>query len=200
MACSIKQALWHSCRQKTCCAFYTVFPTGLDIWRIATTLHVPPWVFTTPVPAAADAPDGFALDHSDQRFRTALTKVPVKGKRPAPCVFLMHTADGFARCGLGELRPSPCHSFPAILINGVLYLMNDGGCTCRTWSLSDVDIDCETTLVGEELRTREMDYKVVANWNAYVSRAADEEVFTYPDFCRYLLDIYTQLAAQEAKG
>jgi hypothetical protein len=78
--------------------------------------------------------------------------------------------------------------------------MNDGGCTCRTWSLSDVDIEHETGLISEEIRAREMYYKVVANWNEYVRRTTSEEVVSYPDFCRYLLDIYTQLSARESKG
>lgn len=191
MSLSTKEAICLSCKQKSCCSFYTVFPTGLDMWRIATTLRVPPWAFTEPVSAPEDAPDGLALDGSDRRFRVALAKRSPKRKRPASCVFLIHLADGSARCALGELRPSPCHSFPSMLINGVLYLMNDGGCNCHTWSLSEVDIEQETALVMKELRAKEVYYRVVFNWNDYVGYAAGEEGFSYPDFCRYLLDIYT---------
>jgi Fe-S-cluster containining protein len=191
MTTSTKEALWLGCKEKTCCSSYTVFPTGLDIWRIATTLRVPPWAFTTLVPAEEGAPDGLVLDRSGQHFRVALAKVPAEGEKLSPCVFLMHFPDGTARCGLGNLRPSPCHSFPSRLIDKVLYLVNDGGCTCRKWLLSEVDIEEETAVVMAEKHAREAYYKVVANWNEYVRRATGDEGFSYPDFCRYLLDIYT---------
>src|SRR5215203_5179051 len=187
MTTSTKEALWLSCKDKTCCSFYAVFPTGLDIWRIATTLRVPPWAFTTLVPAEEGAPDGLVLGRSGQHFRVALAKVPAKGKKLSPCVFLMRLTDGTARCGLGELRPSPCHSFPSLLIDSVLCLMNDGGCTCRKWSLSEMDIGEETAVVMAEKHAREVYYEVVANWNEYVRQATRDESFSYRDFCRYLL-------------
>ncbi len=199
MPLSTKETMWLSCKDKSCCSFYTVFPTGLDIWKIATTLHVPPWSFVTLFPAGDDALDGFMVDQSGKRFRLALAKATVKDEG-APCIFLMHMADGFARCGLGEIRPNSCHSFPSILINGVIYLQNDGGCTCRKWSLSDVDIVQESVLLSNEMQDREMYYKVVANWNEYILRAVRGEIFSSKDFCRYLMDIYTQLSVKEPKG
>ena len=195
MPLSMKDTMWLSCREKSCCSFYIVFPAGVDIWRIATALQVPPWSFTTMVPAPQEALDGFKLARSGRRFRAALAKAPGPGNDAAPCVFLMHAADGSARCGLGDLRPSPCHSFPSVLISRVLYLMNDGGCTCRSWSLSDVDIEEETVVVSREMRAKATYHKVIAHWNEYVDRVAGEEIFSFADFCRYLLDVYTQLSA-----
>jgi Fe-S-cluster containining protein len=195
MAASAKEHLWLSCREKTCCSFYNVFPTGHDIWRIATQLRMPPWSFTTPLQAAAEAEDGIVLSPDGSRFRVALAKQTTEEPFP-PCVFLMKLSHDAARCGLGELRPRPCHSFPSMLADGLLYLMNDGGCSCRTWSLADVDVDHETELLAEEQRERIIYQKVIASWNEYVSGTGDVNL-SYRDFCRYLLDIYTSINEQE---
>ncbi len=119
------------------------------------------------------------LDRSGQHFRAALAKVPTEGKKLSPCIFLMHFPDGTARSGLGKLRPSPCHCFPSLLIDNVLYVMNDGGCTCRKCTLSEEDIEEERAVVMAERLVREAYYKVVANWNEYVRRAMSGESFSY---------------------
>jgi len=193
-----KEALWLSCAAKFCCSYYTVYPTGADIWRIASALQIVPWEFTEPVPAEKDAPDGFMLDATGVRFRPALQKQPSQGPNPAPCAFLLRLEDGTARCGLGDLRPASCHTFPSFLINDTVCLKNDGGCTCRRWTLADVDIDEERNALLAEAREREEYTNVVRDWNGFVQTAPQGETFDYADFCRYLLDAYTQRAGSAA--
>jgi Fe-S-cluster containining protein len=185
-----KEGLWLSCAAKSCCSYYTVYPSGADIWRIATTLQILPWEFTEPVPAEASAPDGFMLDATNCRFRAALRKQEWQGSGAAPCAFLLRLYDGAARCGLGDLRPAPCHTFPSFLVNNTLCLKNDGGCTCRRWALTDIDIDEERNGLVAEARDRRHYMEVVHDWNAFVQSAPKGETYEYPDFCRYLLDAY----------
>ncbi len=112
---------------------------------------------------------------------------------PAPCTFLIHTPDGTARCGLGDLRPAPCHTFPCSLIDGEIRLTN-GMCSCRTWTPDDIDVERETALLRAEATARETYHRVVASWNDYVRTSPDDERFEFPDFGRYLLDAYAQIA------
>ena len=190
---SLKESMWLSCPTKTCCSYYTVYPTGFDIWRISHELQVAPWTFTRAVPAEA-APDAFALDDSEKRFRLALQKVTKKSRGLAPCVFLLRLNDGTARCGLGEMRPDPCQSFPALMMDGRVYVRNDGGCRCRTWSLSEVDVHRESQLLAREQKAQETYCRVIANWNEFAVRYPSDSALDYRDFCRFLLDIYTQLS------
>jgi Fe-S-cluster containining protein len=174
------------CREKTCCTYYAVYLTGDEIVRVARTLDAPPWSFTMAVPAVP-AVDAFALDHTAQRYRAALTKLPADdaGER---CIFLLRLSEGTARCGLGESRPAPCRTFPVELHEGALRVSAEG-CTCRAWSLDDVDPEAERASLLAESRARDEYAGFVRNWNAYVA-AAGTERFAYPDFCRFLLDQY----------
>jgi Fe-S-cluster containining protein len=136
---------------------------------------------------ADSADDAFALDHSALRYRAALTKLPDVAERER-CIFLLRLADGPARCGLGESRPIPCRTFPVELHEGDLRV-SAAGCTCRTWSLDDIDPEGDRALLQTESRARVEYAGFVRNWNAYVDAAGTEQ-FSYPDFCRFLLDQY----------
>jgi len=190
---SLKESLWLSCGAKTCCSYYTVYPTGFDIWRISQELQVAPWTFTRAVAAEA-APDAFALDGSERRFRLALQKVTKGSRGLAPCVFLLRLNGGTARCGLGEMRPAPCQSFPSLMVDGRVYVRNDGGCSCRTWSLAEIDVQRESDLLASEQKAQETYCRVIANWNQFAVRYPSDSALDYRDFCRFLLDIYTELS------
>lgn len=174
------------CREKTCCTYYAVYLTGDEIVRIARMLGASPWAFTIAVPSES-APDAFALDRSPQRYRAALTKLPDDAERER-CIFLLRLSDGTARCGLGESRPTPCRTFPVELHEGSLRVFADG-CTCRSWSLEDVDAEAERALLQDDARARDVYAGLVRNWNAYVE-ATEIEGLSYPDYCRFLLDQY----------
>ncbi|MGA2393728.1 MAG: hypothetical protein ABSH03_10305 [Candidatus Lustribacter sp.] len=168
-----------------------MYLTGGEIVRVARMLDTPPWTFTIAVPAADPADDAFALDRSTLRYRAALTKLP-DGDARERCIFLLRLADGTARCGLGESRPAPCRSFPTELHDGALRV-SAAGCTCRTWSLDDIDPEGDRALLLDEARARADYAGLVRNWNAHVTAAAGSERFAYADFCRFLLDQYSRV-------
>jgi len=189
-----KEATWLACKQKSCCYAAFVLPSGRDIWRISRTLDMPPWAFVVYFQSPEPRPDAFMLDPAGPRFRLALAKQRSRRtKTPPPCIFLLRTRQGHHRCGLGDLRPVVCKSYPAELVSGVLCLRNDGGCTCRAWSLTDVEIAEETALV-EERQAGYAEYcAVIARWNALVASAPPEASFTFFDFCQYLLEAYDEI-------
>jgi len=184
-----KEERWLACARKSCCRDTIVYPSGTDIYRISTTLLVPPWDFTVALPAPDTAEDGFALDRTNARYRAALAK----SESTQACTFLIFALDDAARCGLGALRPGPCHSFPSYLDGGEVKLMQ-GVCSCRTWTVDDVDVDLERDLLLAQARERETYKGVIGSWNAFVARAGDEGPYEYSDYCRYLLDAYAQMA------
>ena len=135
------------------------------------------------------------LDHSGQMFRLALAKQATRRKKtPGPCTFLLRTRGGFHRCGLGDLRPLVCKSFPSDLMAGVLCVRNDLGCTCRTWALADVDIAEERALVEAREEEAAEYHEVVAHWNAIVASASPDERFSFIDYCAFIMDAYDEIA------
>ena len=199
--CTRKEATWLACKQKACCYSALVVPSGRDVWRIARTLQAPPWTFVLYFAAPVPRADAFILDHSGQPFRLALAKQRRQRRKSLPpCIFLMRTRQGYHRCGLGELRPLVCRTFPADVVAGVLYMRADGGCTCREWSLADADIAEEQALMG----ARQADYAeycgVVARWNAQVRATPAGTSFTFFDFCDFLLTAYDALGVPAETG
>ena len=191
-----KEAIWLACKPKTCCYTAFVIPTGRDVWRICRALNTTPWSFLIYFKAPRPGGDSFVLDKSGQHYRIALTKKPSRRKKtPPPCIFLLRTRNGYHRCGLGDLRPQVCHSFPSKLVSDVLCMNNDAGCTCRKWALADVDIAEETALV----KTHQVDFleygQVVAHWNDMVASASEDESFTFFDFCNFMLEAYDEIEA-----
>jgi Fe-S-cluster containining protein len=186
--CSDKELLWLSCKEKQCCSFYTVMPTGFDIWRISQAMQLPPSAFTLYADAPADAEDGFALDASDKRYQVILAKRPSPAQNDSACVFLWRLPDGHAQCGLGRLRPSVCRTYPYMLADGILCVGDCSGCSCRTWALANVDSEDETrqlhTLECERREYRE----IVQTWNELVHQG--NEQYHYLEFCDYLVNSY----------
>src|SRR4051812_40494295 len=143
-----KEATWLACKPKTCCYNAFVLVSGRDVWRISRALGTAPWTFLIYFQSQEWRPDTFILDKTGRQFRLALTKQPASKRRksPPPCIFLMKTRNGHHRCGLGDLRPQVCKTFPIENVGGVLCIPGKTGCTCRTWSLADVDLREEAPL------------------------------------------------------
>jgi Fe-S-cluster containining protein len=191
---SRKEAIWLACREKSCCYNAVVVPTGRDVWRIARALDAPPWTFLTYFPSRGARRDAFALDRSGDTFRLALAKGRSRRtKSPPPCIFLMRTRAGYHRCGLGDLRPGACRAFPVEAVEGVLCLRPDAGCTCRQWSLADVEIAEEWPLIAALQEEGEEYCRVVARWNERVRAAPEDAEFGFRDYCAYLLEAYDTL-------
>jgi Fe-S-cluster containining protein len=191
-----KESLWRACKPKTCCHSAFVIPSGRDVWRISRMLEAPPWTFLVYFASPVPRRDAFRLTAGGPTFRLALAKGASKRtKTPPPCIFLLRTRQGHHRCGLGENRPSVCRSFPAELVDGVLTVRPDHGCTCRQWALPDMDIAAETGLVQTRQAEAEDYCRVVATWNARVAAAPPGTEFSFFDYCDGLLELYDALAA-----
>ncbi len=200
-AASRKEEIWLACRPKTCCYAATVIPTGRDVWRIARALQSPPWTFVRYFESPTPRRDAFLLDQSGRQFRLALAKQPSRRKKsPPPCIFLLKTNSGYHRCGLGDLRPRSCQAFPAELAREVVCI-NAAGCTCREWSLADIDITEERALLEtRRLENEEYVTAVVARWNGVVTSAPADAHFEFVDYCEFILEAYDRISASETRG
>lgn len=199
---SQKEAVWLSCKPKTCCYNRFVTVTGRDVWRISRALGTEPWSFLVYFQSPEPWPDSFIMDHSGRHFRLVLTKQPASKRRksPAPCIFLMKTRNGHHRCGLGDLRPQVCKTFPIEEIGSVLCIPGETGCSCRAWSLADVKLE-EEALPTEVRQIEFGEYvDVVQYWNAQVAGAPEGVQFDFLAYCKYLLQAYDSIAEEAAQG
>ena len=162
------------------------------MWRISRALDVAPWSFLIYFQSPEPRPDTFILDNSGRYFRLALSKQPASKRRksPPPCIFLMRTRNGHHRCGLGDLRPDVCKTFPIEMLGGVLCIPGETGCACRTWSLADVDLREEAPLVEARYDSFIEYAEIVTRWNLHVASAPEETEFDFFAYCEYLLESY----------
>ncbi len=196
-----KEAVWLACKPKTCCYNRFVIVSGRDVWRISRALGTAPWSFLIYFLSQQPQPDSFIMDRSGRHFRLALTKQPASKRRKSspPCIFLLKTRNGHHRCGLGDLRPQVCQTFPIEEISSVLCIPGETGCACRTWSLADVDLQEE----APSIRARQNDFieyvDVVQHWNAQVAAAPEGQQFDFLGYCKYLLQAYDSIAEDAAQ-
>jgi len=183
---------WLRCPKKTCCSHYLVYVTGDDVARIARTLAVPPWSFTTALPSEPDEIGAFALDASQARHRLALVRTTFAPEEQPGCTFLVRASDAAARCGLGAGRPAPCRSFPSQLVDEALGF-ETSGCSCDWSDVEPGAADIE--LLRAEGAARTVYASVVATWNDYVRTLAPDPALALRDFCRYLMDAYAPSGA-----
>jgi Fe-S-cluster containining protein len=161
-----------------------VVVTGHDVWRICDVLSVQPWDVAVACPADEGAVDGFQLVRGGRFNQLALVKRPESG---GACTFLWKLNDGHAQCGLGTLRPGVCRAYPAVLVDGVL-CANSSACTCRRWSVFDLDGDADRNLL-RGLAGEQAEYAaIVQRWNDALPPAPARR--TYKDFCAYLVETY----------
>jgi Fe-S-cluster containining protein len=188
---TVREELWLRCREKQCCFGTVVVPTGRDVWRISRRWGAPPWSFLVYFETRVPRRDAFALDRSSRRFRLALAKHPEFRRDDRPgCAFLVRTRTGEHRCGLGELRPSGCRVFPLESREGVVGVQANHGCSCRAWSLADIDTSTERPLLEQRLAESEAYCAAVARWNVEVAALPEEEARHFPEYCEYLLEVY----------
>jgi Fe-S-cluster containining protein len=185
-----KELLWLSCREKRCCHNTRVIVNGRDIWRIARTLDLAPWDFTLYCAAHPQAADAFQLEPGGVTYQIILSKRGSIGARGAPCTFLWKLADGHAQCGLGALRPIACQCYPAMLVEGAL-CVDSAACSCRRWSLLDVDAAAERIQLNQMLAETAAYAALVARWNRGLREAR-----SYREYCDYLLRTYDAAEAR----
>jgi hypothetical protein len=194
---SLRESVWLGCAPKTCCYTAVVIPTGQDVWRIARELEAPPWSFLVYFETPTHRRDAFALDRSDRRFRLALAKNPaLRQGDQAGCAFLLRTRTGAHRCGLGAQRPMGCRVFPLELRDGLVGIQAHHGCSCRAWSLADVDTAAERGPLEQREAESETYCEVVSRWNTELAASPHGGPSSFVDYCEYLLDVYDRLAAR----
>jgi Fe-S-cluster containining protein len=185
-----KELLWLSCREKSCCHTTKVVISGFDMWRINQAMELMPWQYARYVDAPADASDGFLLQSDGPRFQVVLAKRGEVDEGGAPCVFLLKLNDGHAQCGLGQLKPTACQAYPAVLIDGLLRC-SSSACTCRRWSVLDLDVGYDIALLQRMLEEAAEYAQIVETWNEEVEKS--QQIHTFRDFCAYVVDAYSSL-------
>lgn len=196
----VHETLWLSCGAKRCCSTRTVRPTGADIWRIATTLQVKPETFLRTISAPAHDADAFLLDTMTHPLHIALARRVAKGGAAA-CIFLVQLGDHTARCGLGTLRPMVCHTFPAVGTLDIQCADDAQHCTCRTWTVADIDRGSVRAIGAQEAEERQHYRATIREWNALVSAAPAGTRFAFADFCQYIVAAYsTSQSAATTRG
>jgi len=161
-----------------------VVVTGRDVTRICGALSMQPWDVAVACPAEEGAVDGFQLGRGGRANQLALVK---RTEPDGACTFLWKLNDGHAQCGLGALRPGVCQAYPAVMVDGVL-CANSSACTCRRWSVLDLDGDADRDLL-RTLAQEQAEYAaIVQRWNQGLPPAPERR--TYRQFCAYLLEAY----------
>lgn len=184
-----KELLWLGCREKTCCHNTKVIVSGKDVWRISGALELSPWDFTLYAEAVEGAADGFLLAPEGPPYQVVLAKRGEVGTDGAPCIFLWKLADGHAQCGLGALRPMTCLTYPALVQDGLMRV-ESSACSCRRWSVLDVDEGRERALIGQMFSEAVEYVEMVADWNGMV--AANGRERAYSEFCEWVLEAYNR--------
>jgi Fe-S-cluster containining protein len=187
---SPKDLLWLSCREKRCCYTTKVVLSGRDLWRITQALQVRPQDMTLYTNAIAGAADGFQLVAGGPAYQVILAKRGPVRRIGAPCLFLWKLNDGHHQCGLGALRPMACQTYPTVIDSGLLQV-EASACSCRRWSLLDLDPAAERRLLEQRILELEEYIAIVADWNAALRAAPAEE--SYTSFCTYILARYRDL-------
>jgi Fe-S-cluster containining protein len=179
-----RDVLWDSCRSKTCCRVTRVVLTGRDLVRLVCAFELEPSQFAMHIPTTAEHPPGFLLEPQGPGYELVLRKTGEIGPAGAPCVFLVETNDGHARCGAGASRPAVCEAYPATVSEGRARVV-DGCCSCHRWSLLDLNAD-ERELAWTADRESAEHAGAVEAWNAGVrERGASRSV---EDYYRYLIE------------
>ena len=181
-----RQKICISCSTKRCCFYYVVPLTGADVSRIAGALQLFPEDFVTYYEPQTQGGALFRLSPEGPLYAMILAKREVPDKDGAPCLFLVQTNDGHARCGLHDLRPLQCETYPVVIEDGSVDIINDPAGCVRTWSYGDIDVIVEKKRL-QQLKSLEMEHaRMVEKWNRHIL----EEGMThgFDEFCAYLLN------------
>jgi Fe-S-cluster containining protein len=175
-----------ACSQKTCCSYYVVSVTARDIWRIMRAMEIAPGDFLRYYACDHEVPGCFLLGAEGSFCDLVLAKQPLPEPLASPCVFLVRTTDGHGLCGLGELRPGQCQSYPVFQQGDLLRLVNDAEACVRTWSHVDIEASRERPLLGRLASEEEEHRGLVAEWNRRVRVEPRER--TFDEFCAFLVN------------
>lgn len=182
-----------SCHQD-CCHDYTVTVTGYDVWCIANHLRLDPHQFL--VCFLADKPDskGFKLGGCDKKFEIALATRKIDGAvDKKQCVFWLSLLEGYGRCGIYEVRPLVCQTYPAYLSHGLVHLRTDALCPERSWNLSTMDLPYwRQRLLRFHMET-DIYSSVIEQWNSFVDASPTNDTCSVDVFYGYLIAVYSRI-------
>ena len=184
-----KDALFLGCKEKACCSWYSVTLSGADVYRIWRSTGLDPIAFCVYADARKSSDTWFALEPRGTPYQLMLAKrgTAETASRP-PCVFLWRLPDGHAQCGLGDVKPGVCRTFPSLLVNGVLCTGDRAGCTCSFPMLASADRAEEI----RRLRSAESEMSeyrdLLDQWNARLDAA--NRPWTFDEFLSWLLEAY----------
>lgn len=183
---SARERICLSCREKTCCSYYTVTVTAQDLLRIARVLQLTPSDFITYHTVPEGEKGGFLLHPDGSWYALSLVRRALSDETASPCIFLIRTNDQHGLCSLGGLRPAQCRAFPTYLSDGFVVLAHSPAGCVRTWSYGDMDLEKER----EELirfKTEETAHNaLVEEWNIRVWSDGRER--SCEEFCTFLIN------------
>jgi len=183
---SVRERICLSCRDKTCCSYYTVTLTAADVIRIAEAMKLAPEEFVTCKSLPEGEEDGFLLTPEGPNYCCVLARRSLADAEASPCIFLLRMNDRHGLCGLGDLRPGQCRAFPAYLADGFVALAHyPGGCV-RTWSYGDLDLEVERNELTRIKAEETLHGELVAEWNKAVRASGRERSFG--EFCAFLVN------------
>lgn len=180
-----------ACSSMGCCIEYNVTIIGRDAYVIAGNCHLPVQAFTYYFEQHEPSSTGFKLAAGGPAHDFALAKRS-EGTRDghSPCAFLMDLPEGIMRCGLYELRPHVCRTYPGTRYRGVVQFRRVAKCPASFYDISKVNIGRWGPLLTELRFEYDLYERFVAAWNARVeSRGAGTEC-AVAEYYAQLIDFY----------
>jgi len=158
-----------------CCKEYIIFVNAHDVYRISVGLGLDPGNFLEIY--------GAKEDEWGIQIEEGLVDLALKQK-DGTCTFLVQFGDNF-RCGIHDLKPGVCKSYPFQLKDRKLVQMDDKMCPVD-W---DVTQEFETMMITH-LKKDENEWKfyydLILEWNATHQPTAQ-----LSEFLRFLIDRVT---------
>lgn len=177
-----------------CCHEYVVPTSGLDVYRIATGLHLAPEQFLVAVPQPEPTPFSFQLAGMGDTYELALDKAGDRLHDDRPCVFWLPVGSAAGRCGIYPYRPYACQVYPATLEGTVMVRREDVVCPTDAWREEDtfaapvwkrqyLKMQCEADV-----------YQLaVARWNYHFDSVNDDDGLGLPTYLAYLMALYEEV-------
>jgi Fe-S-cluster containining protein len=129
---------------------------------------------------------GFLLHPDGARHAMTLARRRVADETASPCVFLLRTNDQHAVCGLGDLRPAQCRTFPTYLADGFVAVVHKPAGCVRTWSYGDIDVEEERRELLHLQAEDTAHNALVEEWNRRVRSDGRERPFE--EFCAFVIN------------
>jgi Fe-S-cluster containining protein len=183
---SYRERICLSCRDKTCCSYYTVTVRAQDLLRIARNMQLAPSDFLSYHALPEGERGGFLLDPAGPGCALTLMRRSFPGDTAAPCIFLLRTNDQHGRCGLGDLRPGQCRTYPSYFADSFVAVAHfPAGCV-RTWSYGDMDLEEERKKLRHARAEEAVHEALVEEWNQRVRSEGRER--SCDEFCTFLVN------------